>query len=73
MVTSRYKCVFIKQDNGQYFAIDPDLNEPYIASFRLPIYSSDFILSKDRMAEYELIKHLTNAEIVAYFLQDINQ
>ena len=74
MTTSKYKTILIKTLDNRYLVISPDVSASVhkTNSLSFPIYSSDLVLEQDRLAEYELIKHLECREIFNYFIEDKN-
>ena len=74
MATSKYRTVLIKTLDNQYLVISPVVSASVhkTNSISFPIYSSDLVLEQDRLAEYELIKHLECREIFNYFIEDKN-
>lgn len=74
MTTSKYKAILIKTLDNRYLVISPVVSASVHKTTRLnfPIYSSDLVLEQDRLAEYELIKHLECHEIFKYFIEDLS-
>jgi hypothetical protein len=74
MATSKYRTVLIKTLDNQYLVISPVVSASVhkTNSISFPIYSSDLVLEQDRLAEYELIKHLECREIFNYFIEDLS-
>ena len=74
MTTSKYRTILIKTLDNQYLVISPVVSASVhkTNSNSFPIYSSDLVLEQDRLAEYELIKHLECREIFNYFIEDKN-
>lgn len=74
MATSKYKTILIKTLDNRYLVISPVVSESVYKTNNIsfPVYSSDLVLEQDRLAEYELIKHLECREIFNYFIEDLS-
>ena len=74
MATSKYKTILIKTLENRYLVISPVVSASVYKTNNISfhVYGSDLVLEQDRLAEYELIKHLECREIFNYFIEDLS-
>ena len=74
MTTSKYKTILIKTLDNRYLVIGSGESDSVYKTNNIsfPVYGSDLVLEQDRLAEYELIKHLECREIFNYFIEDLS-